>query len=441
MRSRGTGRGASGRGAAGASTRRRDRRLNCRLEIALLHYSAPPVVGGVERIIGRHAQLLADAGHSVRVVAGRGSSPDPRVRFVEVPLADSLHPEVVAVGEQLAAGTVPPEFAALVERLRAELSAALAGSDVVIAHNVASLNRNLALTVALHDLLAGGGAAGGGQGAAPWRLILWHHDLAWTMPAYRSGLHDGDPWSLLRTKWPGAIDVTISEARRAELARLTGADPATIAVIPGGVDLPAAPELNSELGALLDSDPLLLAPVRVTARKNLELAVRVVAELRSRGRNAGLVVTGPVDPHNHAEKAYRARLGELIDRLGVGPSVVFLAERAGGPAPDETIAALYRLVDALFLPSTDEGFGLPILEAAAARLPIACSDLPSLRALAGDAATYFNPGAAPDDVADLLLDRLDRDQSAALARRIRREYAWPAIYSRSIAPLLARATA
>ena len=52
-----------------------------RLAIALVHYAAPPVVGGVERVLASHAVLLADAGHEVRIIAGRVGSPDPRVRF------------------------------------------------------------------------------------------------------------------------------------------------------------------------------------------------------------------------------------------------------------------------------------------------------------------------------------------------------------------------
>jgi glycosyltransferase involved in cell wall biosynthesis len=396
------------------------------MEIALLHYTAPPIVGGVERVIGRHAVLMADAGHAVRIVAGRGGTPDPRVRFVDLPLADSLHPDIVEVGERLAAGQAPPDFGRLVQRLERELSGAVAGSEVVIAHNIASLNRNLSLTAALHELCLH---------RPPWRLILWHHDMAWTMPGYLPGLHPGEPWSLLRRKWPGAIDVTISAGRRSELAALLGIDPADIAVIPGGIDLPVV----RELGRVAGSDPLLLAPVRVTARKNLELAFRVVAEMRARGRNAGLVVTGPLDPHSPVVHEYRAGLDRLIDRLGIGSAVVFLADTACGSPSDAELAALYETADALVLPSSEEGFGLPILEAAAARLPIFCSDLESLRAIAGAGATYFAPDADPAYLAAIILRRLDSDPAAVLAHRVRADYAWPHIYERQIEPLLQRA--
>ena len=77
-------------------------------------------------------------------------------------------------------GRVPDDFAALVADLERELLAALAGVDVVVAHNVCSLHKNLALTAALQRL--------NGRPGFP-RLIVWHHDLAWTTDRYRAELH------------------------------------------------------------------------------------------------------------------------------------------------------------------------------------------------------------------------------------------------------------
>ena len=43
------------------------------------------------------------------------------------------------------------------------------------------------------------------------------------------------------------------------------------------------------------------------------------------------------------------------------------------------------------LPSLAEGFGLPVLEAMARGTPVACSDIPALREVAGETAAYFDP--------------------------------------------------
>ena len=64
------------------------------MKIGLIHYSALPVVGGVESVMDTHARLMADDGHQVMVVSGRGAQVDQRIPFVQVPLADSRHPQV-----------------------------------------------------------------------------------------------------------------------------------------------------------------------------------------------------------------------------------------------------------------------------------------------------------------------------------------------------------
>jgi glycosyltransferase involved in cell wall biosynthesis len=404
------------------------------LSVALLHYTAPPVVGGVEQVLGQHARLLADAGNAVRIVAGRGASQDPRIAFVRVAWADTRHPDVVQLQADLDAGRVPAALAAVAAALADELTAALDGVDVVIAHNVGSLNWNLALTTALHDIL--------GRPDAP-RGVLWQHDLAWTLPAYRRRLHPGRPWDLLREPWPGVTQVTVSEARRADLAALMGLDPATIRVVPNGVDLagllglaPATLTLARRVG-LLAFDPLVLLPARITPRKNVEQALRVVAAMRAEGRPAaGLVVTGPVDPHEAGASRYLDALVALRQDLGLTGAAVFLVEELVDPAAEALVHDLYRLADLLLLPSRDEGFGIPILEAAAHRLPIVCSDLQVLRDLAGDAAVYVAPDADPSGVAALALARLDGDPLVTFARRVRTEFAWEAVYRRGIAPLL-----
>ena len=71
-----------------------------------------------------------------------------------------------------------------------------------------------------------------------------------------------------------------------------------------------------------------------------------------------------------------------------------------------------------------------------ARLPIVCTDLPALRELAGDDATYIGPDDDPGDVAARILRRLDADPSARLATAVRTGYRWDVIYRERIAPLL-----
>jgi glycosyltransferase involved in cell wall biosynthesis len=405
-----------------------------RLAIALVHYAAPPVVGGVERVLARQAVLMADAGHEVRIVAGRGAAQDPRIRFVEIPLIDPLHPAIARLQRALDEGRVPAEFSEVAAAIAAQLNAALVGVDVVVAHNVCSINLNLALTAALRELLDRPGSP---------RLILWHHDLDWAARPHLPTLHPGKPWDLLRTAWPGAVQVVVSQARRAELAALTGIRPERITVVPNGVDLAkmwklehGTTELIARIG-LLGAAPLLLMPSRITPRKNIELALRVVAEMRAAGRAAGLIVSGPADPHRLSGRAYLEQLLALRHALALDDFAWFLSEELDAPPSDAMMDDLYHLADVLFMPSRDEGFGLPILEAAINRLPIVCTGLPALRALAGDAALYIGADDDPAQVATDVLRLVDADRSGRLARDVRAKYAWEAVFRERIAPLLA----
>lgn len=403
------------------------------MEIAILHYAAPPVVGGVESVIGHHARLLADGGHALRVLAGRGAQTDERVQFIRLPLVDSRHPDVLAAKAELDAGRLPPNFLLLVERIRDELSAALVGADRIIAHNVCSLHKNLALTAALRQLVE--------DGRAP-RLILWHHDLAWTTPRYRRELHDGYPWDLLRTDWPEAVQVVISEARRDELAELLAVPLERVRVIPNGVDAARFLKLESHtqdlIGRLdlLSAAPLLLLPVRITARKNIELALRVLAPLRERLPHAALVVTGPLGPHNPANLHYFEKLLSLRSELGLQGAAHFLAELSAEYLPDEVIADFYRLADALLFPSKEEGFGIPVLEAGLAGIPAFCADIPPLRELGRDDVTYFAADANPGEIAARMAECFQTHATYRLRERVRSQYTWERIFQTRIAPLL-----
>lgn len=404
------------------------------MHIALLHYAVPPVVGGVERVLAAQADVLADAGHNVQVIAARGAAWRADIPVHLLALADSMHPDILEMKAALDAGNVPPSFARVRDQLIAELTTALAGVDVLIAHNVASLSKNLALTAALHELSQ--------QPGAP-ALILWHHDLAWTTPRYRPQLHDGRPWDLLRSDWPWATQVVISGLRRNELAALLDVPADRIHVVPNGVDVKHFFKLDDaslplmQALDLLEPTLLLLLPVRLTPRKNIELALNMLAHLREQLPDARLLVTGPLGQHNPANVEYFARLRAQRDKLGLQDAAIFLAERYDGFVPDGVLADLFRFADALFMPSREEGFGIPLLEAALNRLPIFCSDITALRELAGDDAHYFEPDADPVQVANLVAHSLATSPTARFGMRARAA-TWQQVYKQHIAPLLAQ---
>ncbi len=406
--------------------------------IAILHYAGPPVIGGVESMIEHQARGLADLGYTVRVICGVGQTFDPRIESYINPLFGSTHPDVLALKVELDSGNVSSRFHALVEQLTTALESALAGCTVCIAHNIPSLNKNLPLTAALAQLAESGAV----------RIIAWCSDLAWTNPQYLPELHTGYPWDLLRRPWKDVQYVTISEPRRFELAEAFGIAPESVAVIPPGID-PArflrwtatTARIVQQL-ALFDSNGLLLLPARLTRRKNIALALHVLAAIRNQsGCDFRLIVTGPPGPHNPANPGYLGELLALRRELDLEDAAHFLYECGEDDQPllldDDTIADLYRIADALFFPSIQEGFGIPMLEAGLTGLPIFCADIPPLRATGGAEAIYFDPTQeAAEHIAARVLSVLQANPAYHLRGRVRRSFRWDALILNQIVPLL-----
>lgn len=403
------------------------------MRVALLHYSSPPIVGGVESVLAHHAHLMTQAGHQVAIFAGRGKTFDEQIPVHILPRLDSRHPEVMEVKALLDKGLLAPAFDQLRDQIKKELLTELIGFDVLIAHNVASLHKNLPLTAALYEAYQTPGFP---------HLIIWHHDLAWTTPRYRNEMFTGYPWDLLRTRWEGVEQVVVSEVRRQELGDLLGMPKESIRVVPNGVDINSFFKLESktiqlmEQLQLLKGDPLFLLPVRLTRRKNIELALRVMTELRKEFPKAMLLVTGPEGPHNPANAAYKQKLIQLRNELTLQNAVYFIAEITPEFLPDEVIADFYRLADALIFPSREEGFGIPIIEAAFSAMPVFCADITVLRELGGEDVSYFDPDASPQSIAEMISARLRGEVTSRWARRAKHGYSWDSIYSRYIEPLI-----
>ncbi|MBM3130259.1 MAG: glycosyltransferase family 4 protein [Chloroflexi bacterium] len=404
--------------------------MNAKPRLAILHYAAPPTIGGVESTIAAHARLFADHGYAVKILAGRGEPFDARVPLETIPLFDSRAPTVEQVNRELARGAVTDAFTALTATIRDALDRALTDVDVCIAHNIATLHKNLALTAALSARARAGRP----------RVLAWCHDFAWDDPVYAREMRVGLPWDLMRQRWDGARYVVVSQARRRELARLLAMDENAITVVPPGVDAleffgasPTTARWAREL-ALFDAAPLLLLPARVTRRKNIELAIEITAALRDLGHAPKLLVMGPLGPHNPANVVYRDELRARQDALRVRAQVVFVQEF--GAVDDATRRDLYLLADALLFPSAREGFGIPILEAGLARLPIFCADLPVFHESAREDAHYFALDESPAQIAQQIAEMLARDARYRLKQRILREYAWERLFAERIEPLV-----
>lgn len=145
------------------------------------------------------------------------------------------------------------------------------------------------------------------------------------------------------------------------------------------------------------------------ARKNIGQAIAAIALLRKQGLSVPLLVVG--NPGG-AE----ATLRTAIARAGLEDQVRLLSGVDG-----DDLRAMYHLADLLLFPSRYEGFGIPLIEAMAAGLPIAASDTSVFRELAQGAARFFaldDPDETAATISALWNDPSERSALAQAGRHL-----------------------
>ena len=339
--------------------------------VALLTYSVKPRGGVVHTL--HLAEALRDAGYPVRVVAlgdpAAGFFRPVRAPFTIVP--------------------APPHLPTLEERVFASVDAlaeGLAGlaGDYPILHAQDCISARAACRVRDACLardagrVPGAGAgrvpgAGAGRdasgGPAPLVVRTVHHVDDFTTQALI------DCQSLAISE-PDKVLVVSDQWRR-----ILHADYGVGAtVVRNGVDFRRFRSADRRLAAALRERvgaagrPLILTVGGIEPRKGSDTLVRAIALLLDGGRNPVLAVVGGHSFQDY--RAYRDRVFSLLPGLGLAPGrdIALL-----GTVPDAELPSWFAAADVFAFPSAKEGWGLAVLEAMSAALPVVASDLPVFR--------------------------------------------------------------
>jgi glycosyltransferase involved in cell wall biosynthesis len=294
----------------------------------------------------------------VSVAAAAWQAAFGRLGFLTCTVAGAGAADLVVPGLALDA-PAPPSAA--------ELEAAVEGVDLVVVENICSLPLNRGAAELVARCLKGR------------RAIQHHHDLPWQRP----GFQDLGPWPPDDPSWR---HVTINELSRLELAE-RGIEAITVynSVLPPG---PGDGRRARERVGLGPDQLLLLQPTRAIPRKNVPGGIRLAQAL-----GATYWLTGP------AEDGYGPELERVL-------AAATCDLRLGLPE-DLGIADAYEAADAVVFPSTWEGFGLPLIESALYRKPVAAGRFPIIDELEAFGFRWF----PADDPAPLRawLERPDRE--------------------------------
>lgn len=193
------------------------------------------------------------------------------------------------------------------------------------------------------------------------RWLSWRKNLRWRL-------------RFARTARLATLIVADSAFTASEMQRVlgVGADRIRVALLAANDFVHPSADGDAEALARLGvRAPFVLTVGAAERRKNHELLERAMRAVRERIPGTTLVLAGP-------------RRREHTD----GPPWM----RTLGFVSDTDLAVLYRNAAVFVMPSTYEGFGLPVLEAMRFGAPVVCARAASLPEVGGDAAMWFHPG-------------------------------------------------
>jgi len=209
-----------------------------------------------------------------------------------------------------------------------------------------------------------------------------------------------------------------SQATGTDLIGLLKVPAAKVDVVPLGLGTPAVglwisdDELRRRHD--LGTRPFVLSASAKRPHKNLVRLLEGLATIPNERRPV-LVLPGYATPHER-------ELRECSARLGLTADTRFL-----GWVSDEELEGLYRSAACFVFPSLYEGFGLPVLEAMARGVPVACSDRGSLGEVTGGAAVTFDPEqprAIAAAIERLLADPAERERLRVAGHANAARFTW-----------------
>ena len=233
-------------------------------------------------------------------------------------------------------------------------------------------------------------------------MIFFHHLTMGALSTY------GMRWAVRAGSGGADALISGSEASADEVASTLGVARDRIVAIPHGAGrVPARPldvQPVRERHGIADGRVVLCVAAK-RPHKNQRLLVEALGRLPDDVR---LVLVGH-------DEGYGSELAGAAAQLGVSERVRLLEG-----VPDAELEALWESAGCAAFPTLAEGFGLPVLEAMRRGVPVACSDIPVLHEVGGNAARFFDPhdpGAAAAAIAACLSDASagarGREQAAA----------------------------
>lgn len=247
---------------------------------------------------------------------------------------------------------------------------------------------------------------------SPTSSVITLHDVTFLqMQTFSKATTIGLRMSVVPAARRADVLLTGSAAARDEICRRLGLDPNRFMVVPHGAGRPqqiglSEAEVRARHG--LDGRRVVLCVAAKRPHKNQAVLVRAATLLPN---DVVIILAG-------RPELYDGKLRRLAEELGVAGRMRFVDY-----APEDELEGLWSVADCGAFPTLGEGFGLPIAEAMARRVPVACSDIPVLREVGGDVPHYFDPHD-PRSAADAIAASLADGRRAAAGQARAAAFTW-----------------
>ncbi|MDE2311515.1 MAG: glycosyltransferase family 4 protein [Patescibacteria group bacterium] len=263
----------------------------------------------------------------------------------------------------------------------------------------------------------------------PVNSVVVVHDTAWKYfsESFTWFMRNFLEWSTRFAVKRAARVIAVSASTKQDLLKFYGADPEKIAVVHHGYQLSGA----AFGGAKEPREPLLpqryiLFLSTLQPRKNL---IGLISAFRQLKRER------PELPHRLVVVGKPGwKYEEILRTIEQNRDIVVYLNHVSEPRKAQILAK----AEALVLPSFYEGFGMQVLEAFAAGVPVAVSNVSSLPEVAGDGAVYFDPRDAAQikqAIQNILLDKGLADRLRENGRRRLAEFSWEKCAKQTLAVL------
>lgn len=392
--------------------------MNSSLKIGLISYRSNPHCGGQGVYIRHLSHALSDLGHDVEVIAG---PPDPmvnnKVKLTMLETLDLYNPEdlfrtpslnelknPINLIEWLDISTLGfPEPLTFGMRVKQYLNKTKQEYDIIhdnqsLSYSILSLARRMPVTATIHHPMT--------------------VDRRLAVQSTKSFLK-----KVKALRWYSFITVqkyvaqrlssiiTVSKSSKKDIAKEFNIPESRFSTIPIGIDTTSFYPMET---IKRDPNRIIVTNSADTPLKGLYHLLYAVKNVL-KTRRIKLVVIGSPKKKGGIEK--------LIKKLDIGRYIEFT-----GRVGNEQFVKEYAKASIAVIPSLYEGFGLPVGEAMACRIPVICTTGGALPEVAGDATKLVPPGnakALEKAILELMDDPSKQEELAQKGyNRVQKEFTW-----------------